>query len=349
MAGLDKDFIENKIKSIPIRRVCEALRLERRNKRYRCVNPLHPDKDPSMTVYEKSNTWYCFACGEHGSVIDMVKLACKCNFIDACEWLAHNFGILLPDKSNWRNTSRNVKPVKKTSQIKSETKAPNIDHELLEWIVTNGGISNLAKSFLYDERKLSEEVISECRIFSLNDEYRFISKLVSEFGEKRCIDSKILFRDRDGKYRSHYLFPALAFPYYDHDGKIVNIQSRTFFPKRPQDRFRNIPGLPVSIFNMNSLNGLDVGTPVYIAEGVTDCLAMLSDGHHAIAIPGANNYKDEFAKYLERFVLTMFPDNDKPGAGLYDKMLKNLKCSIFKREIPDGFKDYAEYHISRYE
>lgn len=349
MGGLDRDFIENKIKSIPIRHVCETLNLDRKQRRYRCVNPRHPDKDPSMTIYENSNTWYCFACGEHGSVIDMVKLACNCDFLEACEWLAHNFGISLPDKSPLTNPHRKIKPIRKTLPKESKFSTPFVDQELLEWIISNAGISNLARTFLYDERKLSQEVINECKIFSLSNEGKFISRLLMEFGEKRCVDSKIIFRDRTGKFRSHYLFPALAFPYYDYYGNIVNIQTRTFFPKSPKDRFRNIPGLPVSIFNLNMLNGLDTGTPIYIAEGVTDCLAMLSEGHNAIAIPGANNYKDEFSKYLERFVLLMFPDNDKPGTGLYEKMSKSLKCSVFKREIPDEFKDYADYHISRYE
>lgn len=349
MAELDKDFVRNKIRTIPIRQVCEALRLEQRNKRYRCVNPQHPDNHPSMGIRERTNTWKCFSCGVHGSVIDMVMLACNLKFPEACEWLAHNFGIPLPEKSYGRRSYRNAKPIKKPTPIEREVSAPVIDHELLEWIVLKGGLSELSRRFLFDERKLSGDVIRRCRIFSLNDEELFISKLISEFGEKRCLDSKIFYRNRDGKFHSYYLFPALAFPYYDYDGKIVNIQTRAFFPKRPQDRFRNIPGLPISIFNLNSLRGLEAGSPIYIAEGVTDCLAMLSEGLNAIAIPGANNYKDVFAKYLEPFVLTMFPDNDKAGAGLYDRMSNSLKCSIFKRNIPDGFKDYADYHISRFE
>ena len=253
----------------------------------------------------------------------------------------------MPEKSYGRRSYRNVRPTKKPIPIEREVPAPVIDHELLEWIVSRGGLSELARTFLFNERKLSENVIDRCRIFSLNDEERFISKLISEFGENRCLDSKVIFKNKNGKFYCHFLFPALAFPYYDYEGKIVNIQTRTFSPKRPEDRFRNIHGLPVSIFNLNSLNGLNVGSTVYIAEGVTDCLAMLSEGHNAIAIPGANSYKDTFAKYLEQFVLIMYPDNDKAGAGLYDRMSKSLKCSIFKREIPDGFKDYADYHISR--
>lgn len=348
MSGLDRHFIDSKLKTIPIKRVCEALHLEMCHKRYRCVNPLHPDAHPSMTIHEKTNSWRCFACGEHGTTIDLVKFACNCNFLEACEWLAHNFAIQLPDKAIKTVPFSKIKPRIKTPSIESEKTAPIIDHELLEWMVNLGGLSDLAKKFLFDERKLSEKVVSECRIFSLNDEEKFIGRVISEFGVERCLESRIIFKNREGQFGSPYIFPALAFPYFDYEGKIVNIQSRTFFPKKPQDRFRNIPGLPISIFNLISLNGLDTGTPIYIAEGVTDCLAMLSEGHNAIAIPGANNFKEKFAKFLERFVLIMFPDNDKPGADLYEKMSKSLKCSIFRREIPDGFKDYAEYHASKY-
>lgn len=349
MSRLDKYIIDTKIKTIPIRMVCDALHLERKQKRYQCVNPNHIDKHPSMTIYEKSNTWYCFACGEHGSVIDMVQSACNCNFIEACEWLAHNFGISLPNTTERQKLYHGIKPIKKTLKNNIAIPNPIIDHELLEWIVSNAGLSNTAESFLFGERKLSRDTIKYSRVFSLNDETKFIENLVSRFGENRCIASRILKKNQNGRLYSCYIFPALAFPYFDYEGKIVNIQSRTFFPQNPSERFRNIPGLPVIPFNLQSLKSLESGSMVYIAEGVTDCLALLSEGNNAIAIPGANSYKDEFAKYLDRFVLIMFPDNDKSGSTLYEKMSNSMKCSIFRRNIPNGFKDYSDYHVNRYE
>lgn len=341
MAGIDRSIIENRIKTIPIKDVCERLHLEHKNKRYRCVNPQHPDNNPSMSISIRNNTWRCFSCDAHGSVIDLVEMACDCEFLDACRWLAQEFSVQLPEG----NTNRSIRP-KKKPLTKSENRATSItpDTELFEWIVSQGRLSPQATEFLYEERKLSSDVIASCRIFSLNDKYAFISKLVERFGEERCVNSRILSRGRYG-LKTNYIFPALAFPYFDYNGNIINIQSRTFNPCTPSERFRNIPGLSVIPFNLNSLKYLPKRSVVYIAEGVTDCLALLSEGKNAIAIPGANNYKEEFAQYLDGYVLVMFPDKDNPGDGLYEKIQRSVRSSVFKKELPDGYKDYADFHI----
>lgn len=346
MSGIDRNFVNNKLKTIPIDLVCERLRLESRNKRYRCVNPHHPDNNPSMVIYPRSNTWKCFACDAHGSVIDLVKYACNCEFLDACRWLAKEFAIPLPFETF---------PIKQTvkPQIKPKIKEKTLpdkhepDTELLEWLVENSGLSDVAKQFLFDERKLSNEIVASCRLFSLDDKHSFISKLVNKFGEERCVKSRILSKGKYGLY-TNYIFPSLAFPYYDYNGRIVNIQTRAFYPANPSERFRNIPGLPVLPFNLNSLKNLHTNSIIYIAEGVTDCLALLSEGKNAIAIPGANNFKEEFAKYLDDFILVMFPDNDKPGASLFEKIKNSVRSSIFRKILPDDCKDYADYHIKSY-
>ena len=37
--------------------------------------PFHQEKTPSFIVNPRSQTFYCFGCHEHGSVVDFVKLA----------------------------------------------------------------------------------------------------------------------------------------------------------------------------------------------------------------------------------------------------------------------------------
>lgn len=58
---------------------------------------------------------------------------------------------------------------------------------------------------------------------------------------------------------------------------------------------------------------------MFIAEGGTDCLALLSEGKKAIAIPGAGAFKEEYIKYLKDKNLFMFADNDDSGKSLFAK------------------------------
>jgi DNA primase len=66
----------------------------------RCVSPEHEDKTPSMTVYPDEQRFKCYGCGEHGDVIDLVRLveggATACDVVDAMMILAQRYGVELP-------------------------------------------------------------------------------------------------------------------------------------------------------------------------------------------------------------------------------------------------------------
>lgn len=99
---------------------------------------------------------------------------------------------------------------------------------------------------------------------------------------------------------------------------------------------------------MPSLLELEPYDTVYITEGVTDCLAHLSEGHNAVAFPGAQSFSIQYAKLLEGFTLKMYPDSDSAGQSLYTKLSDALTTSIFRVDLPAGVKDYSDFHIINY-
>jgi len=92
---MSKDELDSlkSLKSIPIKDILEDLGIEREgfiseNRRYiKCLNPSHMDKNDSMTVYEETNTYYCFGCREGTSNLDLVMLIKDCSFAEACSYL----------------------------------------------------------------------------------------------------------------------------------------------------------------------------------------------------------------------------------------------------------------------
>lgn len=73
------------LKKEDCRTVARRLGLELdRNNKTRCF--LHDgDKNPSLQVY--SDGWKCFACGEHGDVVDLVSRYLKVSISEAARWL----------------------------------------------------------------------------------------------------------------------------------------------------------------------------------------------------------------------------------------------------------------------
>jgi len=57
------------------------------NKKIRC--PLHTDHTPSLHIYEKTNTWYCFSCNKGGDTIQFIMDTQKITFLDAVKFLCH--------------------------------------------------------------------------------------------------------------------------------------------------------------------------------------------------------------------------------------------------------------------
>ena len=160
-------------------------------------------------------------------------------------------------------------------------------------------LSPEARHFLFDTRRLDPRVIRWCRLTS--------------------------WRDRQG---THWL----QIPYYDREGNLVGLQNRNLTPGG-EPRFKFPKGAQCGIYNLPVLNKLEEGEALYIAEGASDCWALLSAGHKAIAIPSATLLKKDDIQpllTLNSELLTqfhMYPDRDLPGERLFlqlQALLPNL-------------------------
>jgi hypothetical protein len=56
-----------------------------RTLKYKC--PIHQEKTASFVWYKNNNRFYCFGCGESGSIIDLFMKLNKCDFKVACNEL----------------------------------------------------------------------------------------------------------------------------------------------------------------------------------------------------------------------------------------------------------------------
>ena len=58
--------------------------------------PFHNEKTPSLKLYDGNRGFYCFGCGEHGSVIDFVMRYFNLDFPKAISKLNDDFRLGLP-------------------------------------------------------------------------------------------------------------------------------------------------------------------------------------------------------------------------------------------------------------
>ena len=199
-----------------------------------------------------------------------------------------------------------------------EMKPPKpFDAQRYERFFERPWLNEAARKFLFDERKIDPRVVRWCRLTS--------------------------WKDRQG-------VNWLQIPYYDRQGKLVGIQNRNLV-KGALPRFRFPQGSECGIYNLPVLNRLKPGDALYITEGCSDCWAMLSAGHKAIAIPSATLLKPKDVEQLLTInyeLLTefhMYPDRDEPGERLF-LQLQQILPHIEHHQLPVGCKDFSEYYLS---
>ena len=174
-----------------------------------------------------------------------------------------------------------------------------------------------ARRFLFEERRVDPRVVRWCRLTS--------------------------WKDSNG-------IPWLQIPYYDRQGKLIGIQNRNLIPGA-SPRFRFPQGSSCTIYNLPVLNLLKPGDELWITEGCSDCWAMLSAGHKAIAIPSATLLSKKDVELLQTLSselsvrYEMYPDRDEPGERLF-MQLKEVLPQLVHHQLPPGCKDFSDYYLS---
>ena len=333
----------DKLNELPILSVASKLGINVNKKMALCF--IHDDYHPSLHFNTGKNTWKCYVCNKGGGVINLVMEKLEIGFVDACKWLADEFTIIIPEDDGYRKQFKK-KTVKTVVKQKTSPQIV-IDMELYEWIVRRAILSEQARHFLYEERRYSEEVVRELGIGSVTYPDKLVNALVNRFGEDRSIKSGIVKRGQYGLYL-HFYAPCLLFPYKDMEGNVVNLQSRYLGTKREAPRFQFIQNALIGMFNVGVLKELKHGEKLFLSEGITDCIALLSSGRKAVAIPSATLLKEEQLNLLASRNLYMYPDHDEAGERLFNELQDTLGkrgAMVVRVSLPKGCKDFSDYYI----
>ena len=348
-----------KLRDLPIEGVAERLGL--RVQKHKALCPFHDDSRPSLTFNVSKNTFKCYVCNAHGGVIDLAMHVLNKNFLETCQWLANEHNVILTE---WQ-------PAQK--QPKHEYK---LDVEWLGSLVKQPTLNTEAQDFLFAQRHYNKAVVRWLGI------------------------SSISYPTPCWRYgRPYYDAPSLLIPYRDVEGNLLSVQSRYLgktddgLGGRDEEkknslnsqhstlntpRFRFPRGSKCHIFNLPILKLLKAGEPLYVSEGVTDCIALLSAGHKAIAIPSATLLNKDDIKLLKDFTegkiegtcyyelhkpstlssqpstlnFHIYPDKDIPGEKLYIELLhvaNQIGACVTRHSLPEGCKDFSDLWIRTFQ
>lgn len=216
----------------------------------------------------------------------------------------------------------NVKP-REVKPVKKLNCEFTLGTEQLAQMIANPVLTEEAQHFLFDIRKIDPRVVKWCKLSSTH---------------------------------THLLIP-----YFNIDGSLQSIQWRYLGNDPKEPRFRFPKGSNCSIYNLPVLKLLKPGEPLYIAEGCSDCWALLSSGRKAIAIPSATLLKaspiplrwEGANQHQQPITFHMYPDQDAPGERLFLQLKELLskqfaaRAEVIRHQLPHNCKDFADYWMKQ--
>ena len=329
--NLDLVFMEKyeiqKLRDLPIEKVAKEMGIKVEHHKALC--PFHDDHHASLSFNKAKNSCRCYVCmGNSLGTIDLVMKYLGKDFLSACRWLAEEPQVQLEEDRKREASSSSSSPGDSSSDGSSpednsggssSEKSSSFDASRYARFFEHPWLNLTARSFLFEERKIDERVAAWCRLTSWTD--------------KKGVN-------------------WLQIPYFDMEGKLIGIQNRNLDYKKGEStpRFRFPYGARCSIYNLPVVKMLKPGEKLFITEGCSDCWAMLSAGHKAIAIPSATLLKPEDKKWLAeigsqlKIEWHMFPDRDAPGESLF-LQLKEILPSLVHHQLPPECKDFSEYYL----
>lgn len=311
-------------------------------KRHKSLCFMHDDHDPSLRFYPRNNSWYCFVCRKGGDNINLVMEKLGLNFLDACRWMANEYNIALDEEFDEEVASR----IRIRMAERMAVPEFKLDLEILQFILDYSGLGPKAERFLLNERRIKSDIVLHLNIKSVAENSTLAEEIVKVFGRERALQSRLVY-EFNNRYRLYFKAPCLLFPYYDVEGNLMNVQSRYLGDQKGCPRFQFPMGSQPHVFNLPALNEEGI---IFVSEGVTDCLAMLSSGKNALAIPSASLLKDEDVKLLAGHDVRMYPDNDDAGERLFTELRDKLELAggrIMRMTVEDKFKDYGEFYRTK--
>ena len=318
------------LRAIPIEDLASRLGLDVHHHKALC--PFHNDHHASLSFNVRKNTYRCFVCDAHGDTIDLVRHLLNKDFQQACLYLSDG----------------SIEPIPAHStHSPHETQSP-FDASRYAHFFDRPYLSPEARHFLFDQRRLDPRVIRWCRLTSWRDR-NGIHWLQIPYYDREC--KLVGIQNRNLDYHPTTLTVAqsesressLSMP------SPSNVSERSELTVNHEPRFKFPAGSHCTIYNLPILNLLKENEPLYIAEGASDCWALLSAGHKAIAIPSATllNPNDLqplltlHSKLLTQF--HMYPDRDLPGERLF-LHLQALLPNLTHHHLPPPCKDYSDLY-----
>ena len=325
MAGsIPSDFVREIVDVSEIVSLIDSyMPLKKKGKDHWGICPFCDDgNNPSFSVSEQKQFYYCFKCRATGNVISFLQAHQGFDFVESVEALASKAGLEVPYE-NIRNHKDEREPIFKALEASAA---------FYESVLANKNDAQHVRDYLKDNRKISGET---CRRYAIGYAPNSWSALSDElkkqdFDETVLIKAGLVKKNKDGGLYDVFR-DRLIFPIRDRKGRVVGFGGRVMNPE-DQPKYLNTGDTPVfqkgkELYGLyESLENRRDLKDIYVVEGYMDAVAMSENKiNNAVATLGIATNRFHVQKLLQLVnEITFCFDGDDAGRGAAWGALKNV-------------------------
>jgi DNA primase len=278
--------------------------------------------NPSFSVSEQKQFYYCFKCRASGNAISFLQLHQGLDFVESVEALASRAGQEVPYE-NIRNNQNDRDPIFEILQEASN---------YYETVLAKDASAESVRNYLKDQRKISGET---CRRFSIGyapNSWDALNKHLTDkqFQKQTMILAGLVKEKKDGGVYDVFR-DRLIFPIKDRKGRVVGFGGRVMNPD-DQPKYLNTGETPVfhkgkELYGLHeSLEDRKNLKDIYVVEGYMDTVSMSENNlNNSVATLGIATNRFHVQKLLQIVSKIIFCfDGDSAGRGAAWSALKNV-------------------------
>lgn len=338
MPSLSDSFLQElRLKTDVVDLISSYVSLKKRGNTYVGLCPFHNEKTPSFTVYENTQSFYCFGCGAGGDGVSFMRKIENLDYIDAVKVLAQRAGMQMPDEGYDDSLSKKRRVI---LQINRET--ARFYHS---YMMSERGKVGL-QYFL--NRGLSQKTI---RHFGLGYAPNKLDELFKHLKSKGynvsdMLAAGVVRKGEKGYY--DYFRNRVMTPIIDVRGNFIAFGGRVLDDSKP--KYINTSDTLVykktnEVFGLNYAK--DSGKDsLILCEGYMDVIAMHQAGFTNAVAGCGTALTNEQVRLLSRYAkeIILVYDNDEAGQKALNKAISLFDQVDVKISIPtlSGGKDPDE-------
>lgn len=316
------------------------------------VCPFHPDKSPSLHVFD--DHYHCFSCNAHGSIIDFEIHRGASGPREAAERLAERYQLPVEFRA-LTNEDREILESRRRLETLHEQVAEHYRELLWE------PVGQIAREYL-NRRGFSDEAMRTWGLGYAPEGSTLVARATDLSWARADLETLRLIRKRDREDSWYDFFrDRIIIPIRDARGRCIAFGARAFRETsgdRSIPKYLNSSETPLYsksrvLFNLDRARATALrAREVIIVEGYMDCMALANAGvENVVAVLGTaltSRHVQELARFVTRAVLCFDSDDAGQSAaarsfevGYPENLLEFRTISVDDGKDPD---DYIRKH-----